>query len=147
MANKIEFKDFLKRNNLTYDQLMDIYRDVALTNSLVANLLYISKVKIEDLRLDLLEQMLTQKEKDLQRIEEEKIEHARIEQLEKERLEEQAILKSLSKETIILNKIDSGYKFDEDELFSLVNTYSIFIKTRAGYPDLLGWGGMSAPSF
>ncbi len=126
MATKKEFKDFLKRNNLTYDQLMDVYRDVALTNSLVNNLLNISNVKIEDLRLDLLEQILTQKEKDLQRIEEEKIEQERIERLEKERLEEQAILKSLSKETIILNKIDSGYKFDEDELCSLVNTYSIF---------------------
>ncbi len=112
MATKKEFKDFLKRNNLTYDQLMDVYRDVALTNSLVNNLLNISNVKIEDLRLDLLEQILTQKEKDLQRIEEEKIEQERIERLEKERLEEQAILKSLSKETIILNKIDSGYKFD-----------------------------------
>ena len=85
-------------------------------------------IKIEDLRIDLLEQILTQKEKDLQSIEEEKNEQERLERLEKERLEEQATLskQNLSKEIIILNKIDSGYKFDEDELRSLVNTYSMF---------------------
>ena len=124
MATKKEFKDFLKRNNLTYDQLMDIYRDIALTNSLVANLLYISKVKIEDLRIDLLEQILPQKEKDLQRIEEEKIEQERI---EKERCEKEKseVVKMSRFEDDVLEGIDNGDIFGEDDLNKIIDEFEI----------------------
>lgn len=124
MATKKEFSAFLKRNNLTYEQLCDIYRDVALTNTLVNNLMHISCIKVEDLRIDLIEQLLTQKEKDLKSIEEEKIE---AERLEKERLEKEKneIKKISSFEEDVLEGIDSCQIFSEDDLNKIISEFEI----------------------
>lgn len=124
MANKTEFKKILKEFKLTEEQFQEIYEDVAKTNSLVNNLLNISKIKLQDLPPHLLRQLPTQKEKDLESIKQ-KNEEERLKKEADDKVKKEKHYYEKHFEEIMLKKIDNKENLNEDELKRLALEYDI----------------------
>jgi hypothetical protein len=118
MATKKDIKDLLKKLNLKETDMDTYWNELIELNWKVKSLNNSGKTW-RDLNISLIEQLPTQKQKDIEnaerekREEEEKIEAELKAKQEKEYHEEHY-------EEIILNKIDSGEELNESELSSLV---------------------------
>jgi hypothetical protein len=118
MANKKQIKELLKKLNLKESDMDMYWNELIKTNWKVKSLNNSGKTW-RDMNISVIEEIPTQKQKDIENAErkrkeeEEKIESELKAKQEKENYEEHY-------EEIILNKIDSGKKLSERELSSLV---------------------------
>lgn len=122
MATKKDINAFLKRNNLTEDQVTALWNDLAPTNSTLAYFIQ-QGVSWKSQNMYVIEQIPTLKEKDVARLEnkkkeEEEAEKASVIKAEQEKYYHDNFLE------LMANKIDNKEALTEEELETFVYLHS-----------------------
>lgn len=117
MATKKEITKLLKELNLTKEDMQKFYDDLEEVNPLVKQLKK-SGVNWDGLNIQVLRELPTQKERDLERIKKEEQERIRKEAAKKKEEEEMEFYE-MHWEECIVKKIDSGELLTIDELIRL----------------------------